>query len=131
MNQKFEKVINQYTKNNLSYCDLRNWIYCSLFILKTNENVFYRDVLIEFEQSEKRFILFDASNVSKESRGNPSISVNNYTKNFYGADSLTVLEDLCVLDAQDKYFIVCEIVLDIDLIITDTRTGSFLSTAKS
>ena len=75
--------------------------------------MFYRSTLIKCDGTNNTFNLI-YSNYEHALWKEKQILIVDYTKNLYGMECFTALEQVCILDLEDKKFISLEIARDIN-----------------
>ena len=113
MSTEIAELVKEYGGFVLEFDMLCSWLVACMFFSSQNTSVFYRNTLIKFENKNKRFNLI-YSNYEYALWIEKQILIVDYTKHLYGMDCFTALEQICILDLEDKKFISSRIAEDIN-----------------
>jgi len=113
MSTEIAKLVKEYGGSVLEFDKLCRWLLTCLFFQSKSPSVFYRNTLIKCDGTSNKFNLI-YSNYEHALWKEKQISIVDYTKNLYGMECFTALEQVCILDLEDKKFISLEIARDIN-----------------
>lgn len=113
MSTEIAELVKEYGGFVLEFDMLCSWLLTCMFFSSQNTSVFYRNTLIKCEGENKRFNLI-YSNYEHALWVEKQILIVDYTKHLYGMDCFTSLEQICILDLEDKKFISSRIAEDIN-----------------